>query len=296
MISQKIIIAFSAMLLVLVLLSCDLPFDGNSENNDSDGYQIIFDANEGTGSITAIPFNSGETKKLTQNEGQITREGYVFICWNTAPDGSGTEYVQQEYVTPEDEDLTLYAQWYVYYNLGDIGPAGGRIFYRRLDESSPVFHYPPWMYLEAASKDFESDEKAWGGSDQSYWLTENSSDGVGAGLENTQLIMSRFNGDYAAHYCGNLVSGTSHEFDDWYLPNRLELAYMCENLYKSGLGDFESTSGTGPYIFYWSSHQGSNPNQGKAYVICFDTEMSGFTQVNMHLLSSTYHVRPIRRF
>jgi uncharacterized repeat protein (TIGR02543 family) len=294
MVLKKIIIAFSALLFGLVLLSCDLPSNGNSENNDQDGFRISFDANGGTGSLDSILFDSGDSMNLPENDGAISREGYIFISWNTASDRSGTEYVQQAYIAPDDDDLTLYAQWYKSYDIGDFGPGGGLVFYRRFDYSS-VFYYPAWMYLEVAPKSTE-EERTWGEDSPAFYLGDTTSQSVGSGLENTHLITTKFAGDYAAHYCKNLNTGDSAN-NDWYLPSRLELTYMRENLFTINLGDFETASGDDdPKKFYWSSSQGTSPNQGKAYVVYFDEEDSAFTQVNVHNKANEYYVRAARRF
>jgi uncharacterized repeat protein (TIGR02543 family) len=293
MVFKKIIIAFSAMLFGLVLLSCDLPSNGNSENNDQDGYSISFNANGGTGSLDPILFDPGDTMSLPSNNGEISREGYIFISWNTASDRSGTEYVRQAYMAPDDGDVTLYAQWYKSYDIGDFGPGGGLVFYRRFDYES-VFHYPEWMYLEAAPKSTE-EEKTWGEDSPSLYLGDTTSQSVGLGLENTNLITTKFTGDYAAHFCQNLITGNN--INDWYLPSRLELVYMRENLFTRNLGDFETATGDDdPKEFYWSSSQATSPNQGKAYVIYFDDEDSAFTQANSQNKESEYYVRAARRF
>jgi len=76
-------------------------------------YDIIFDANEGTGTMTnqTLTYDSEET--LTPNT--FTRTDYSFTGWNTSADGSGTSYSNEEEVenlsTTQDEQITLYAQW-----------------------------------------------------------------------------------------------------------------------------------------------------------------------------------------
>ena len=40
-----------------------------------------------------------------------TREGYRFIGWNTAPDGSGTAYLPGQIIAPVTSDFSLHAQW-----------------------------------------------------------------------------------------------------------------------------------------------------------------------------------------
>lgn len=111
---KKDIIAFSVMLLGVVLLSCELPNNTNPENNENGGYTIIFNANGGEGSISSIVFEPEENGRfLPVNNGEIYREGYRFISWNTVPDRvGGTEYMQGRYISaPVDNHVILYAQW-----------------------------------------------------------------------------------------------------------------------------------------------------------------------------------------
>ncbi|NCC24573.1 MAG: hypothetical protein EOM25_05130 [Deltaproteobacteria bacterium] len=51
-----------------------------------------------------------ETLTLRTNSGNLARTGYAFAGWNTASDGSGTDYAEgSEYAA--DASLTLYAKW-----------------------------------------------------------------------------------------------------------------------------------------------------------------------------------------
>lgn len=77
-------------------------------------YEVVFNANGGTGTMSNQSFTYGESAKaLTTNA--YTRSGYTFNGWNTAADGSGTSYTNGQSVqnlTSEHEGTyTLYAQW-----------------------------------------------------------------------------------------------------------------------------------------------------------------------------------------
>jgi len=77
---------------------------------------LTFDANEGTGSMSAQSGSSSSS--LTSNT--FTRTGYTFSGWNSAADGTGTAYAEG---TTYDfsANLTLYAQWSVVV----VAPASG---------------------------------------------------------------------------------------------------------------------------------------------------------------------------
>lgn len=69
-------------------------------------YNIIFDANEGSG--TMAQQSSSSPQAITANG--FNRDGFNFAGWNTEPDGSGTAYAD-EATFPFSANTTLYAQW-----------------------------------------------------------------------------------------------------------------------------------------------------------------------------------------
>lgn len=78
-------------------------------------YTITYDPGAGSGAtVTDLTgyVNGAEVKLKEVPEGfQPPVEHYGFVCWNTAKDGSGTDYYPGAgYVMPE-EDVTLYAKW-----------------------------------------------------------------------------------------------------------------------------------------------------------------------------------------
>jgi hypothetical protein len=126
------------------------------------------------------------------------------------------------------------------YKVGEIGPAGGIVFYDR------GFTADGWRYLEAAPTDFVA---LW-----APYLGEVNIPGtdtaIGSGRENTRLIIDEIKHlsklDYAAKICAAMnVNG----YTDWFLPSRDELALMYTNLRQEGLGGGFSNA------WYWSSSQ-----------------------------------------
>lgn len=69
-------------------------------------YSVTFDANGGTGSMTAQSASSATA--LTSNG--FTRSGYTFAGWNTQQGGGGTSYANGASF-PFTSAATLYAQW-----------------------------------------------------------------------------------------------------------------------------------------------------------------------------------------
>lgn len=78
-------------------------------------YTVSFDknANDAAGEMTAQTFAYGQKQALTANA--FTRTGYTFAGWNTASDGSGVKYSDQQEVenlsATDGATITLYAQW-----------------------------------------------------------------------------------------------------------------------------------------------------------------------------------------
>jgi len=76
-------------------------------------YAVVFDknANDATGSMTNQTMTYGVSNNLRANA--YVRPGYIFNSWNTAPEGTGTSYADEESVSnlTGNSSITLYAQW-----------------------------------------------------------------------------------------------------------------------------------------------------------------------------------------
>jgi hypothetical protein len=130
------------------------------------------------------------------------------------------------------------------YNVGDIGPAGGLIFYDKGSISDG------WRYLEAAPASTEL-AKEWG----SYGtLIGGTGTGIGTGQNNTATIVTwlnnNFETDCAAQLCVGLNEGG---YNDWFLPSKEELNLVYTNLHVEGVGGFINAG-------YWSSSELSASN------------------------------------
>ena len=98
----------------------DLTFD--SDNTvvlyaqwTGNSYTVVFDGNGADNEVEmpAQEFVYGESQDLSKN--LFTKTGAAFIGWNTAADGSGSGYTDEENVSDLTEEanatVTLYAQW-----------------------------------------------------------------------------------------------------------------------------------------------------------------------------------------
>ena len=70
-------------------------------------YKLVFDANGGIGEMLSI-LEEPQTVIIPTNN--FVREGYEFLSFNTAPDGSGTSYQSGDSIVLS-ENITLYAIW-----------------------------------------------------------------------------------------------------------------------------------------------------------------------------------------
>jgi len=132
------------------------------------------------------------------------------------------------------------------YAPGDVGPAGGLIFYR-----NPNFAEDGWCYLEAAPFD-QSLGAQWGCF--RHEIPGAAGTAIGTGRQNTadMLAACKATGEMsAAHLCTSLsVSGIT----GWFLPSRDELAEMYQALRATGVGDFRD-QGMIDNCQYWTSSQ-----------------------------------------
>ena len=96
---------------------CDLTFVATTVT-------LTYDPQGGTGQ----PGNqtSNASSNVTVSSTAPTRAGYTFIKWNTAADGSGTDYAGgATYTLPNSGTATLYAQWQINTVTLTYDPQGG---------------------------------------------------------------------------------------------------------------------------------------------------------------------------
>jgi DUF1680 family protein len=132
------------------------------------------------------------------------------------------------------------------YAVGDIGPAGGLIFY-----VNPNYAADGWRYLEAAPFDLSAGAQ-WGCFRTAVPGARGSA--VGTGRQNTMEIEAACPAPgTAADLCANF---SLNGFRGWFLPSIDELALMYANLIHTGTFDFGERDKADNYN-YWSSTQAS---------------------------------------
>jgi uncharacterized repeat protein (TIGR02543 family) len=79
------------------------------------GYTVTYDGNGATsGSVpTGGSYDYNTAVTVQGNTGSLEKTGYTFVGWNTAADGSGTNYGAGDTITIGAAGMTLYAKWAV---------------------------------------------------------------------------------------------------------------------------------------------------------------------------------------
>lgn len=155
--------------------------------------------------------------------------------------------------------------------VGDVGPAGGLIFYDKGNVSDG------WRYLECAPADVSAGVQWYNGD----YMGIKTDTAIGTGKANTAAIMAAQGiGQYAASLCDTY---TLNRFDDWFLPSKDELNEMYNKLKKTNIGGLASSS-------FWSSSQDDYP-YNDAWGQYFDNGNQ-----NYYRTGDWYRVRPVRAF
>lgn len=111
-------------------------------------YTVSYDANGGSGA----PSSQSKLidRDITLTSSQPTRSGYIFMGWNTAADGSGTNYSSGQLYT-SNGNVTLYAKWLqtftiTYTKTADINWAAATIYPDLRSHTGPVSGSPNYLH------------------------------------------------------------------------------------------------------------------------------------------------------
>ncbi|MDA3812130.1 MAG: InlB B-repeat-containing protein, partial [Spirochaetaceae bacterium] len=171
-----------------------------------------------------------------------TKIEFVFEGWFTSTNGGGTEFTS---TTTVNGNITVYAYWTPKpYNVGDVGPAGGVVFYDK------GFISGGWRYLEAAPTD-RNNHISINSGNGTVWgsvfidITGANDTGIGDGETNTAAIITGtgLEMNYAARYADEY---SLNGYTDWFLPSKDELNLMYT--LRTTIGNFFD-------YLYWSSSQ-----------------------------------------
>ena len=182
-------------------------------------------------------------------------------------------FVKNTYQTAISPEV-LSLQTKNFYNVGELGPGGGKIFYTNLSGTTT------WHFLEAAPTDFTS-TLIWSNNNI---LINGVNTAIGTGFENTSVITLNqgSTGNYAALKAAQYVSGG---LSDWFLPSRDEMIQLIQASNIEPIFNLDSG------VEYWSSSQDQNFTQNAWVVKCISPSSS----YTLNKLTAK-KVRFIRRF
>jgi hypothetical protein len=177
-----------------------------------------------------------------------------------------------------------------WYKVGDIGPAGGYIFYA--DAAGFVVGDVTYHYLEAAPTDLEGTYQ-WGGSGTSC----STGTAIGTGITNTAELVTHDHGTpssggsglhLAARACADFsMINNNMTYSDWFLPSKKELALIYCTLKIAGLGVWSGT--------YWSSSDAPNYDTYNPKYYAWGHRFDDDSQYG-YFKWSAYSVRAVRAF
>ncbi|MDR1986190.1 MAG: DUF1566 domain-containing protein [Treponema sp.] len=160
------------------------------------------------------------------------------------------------------------------YQVGNFGPAGGRVFYDKGIFSAG------WRYLEAAPVETEFTAIQWGAYGKTVGGTGTA---IGSGKRNTQMIVEFLQRQGETGRAAQVCAALDFDgFKDWFLPSKDELDLIYKNLKVKGLGELSDS-------WYWSSSEDTN-NFG-AWVQRFSGGSQGVSDK-----IGTHSVRAVRAF
>jgi uncharacterized repeat protein (TIGR02543 family) len=170
-------------------------------------YTLSFDGNGQDSGRIPNPFREeyGSLIVLPGNLGNLQRQGYAFLGWNSSPDGSGTLYASGTSLNLPGNDLTLYAAWQANeYNLVFLpnGSTGGSTPENRRIVTGESFALPQGTSLVRRGYSFAGWNTEPDGSGQSYYSGDNLS---ATGSDIRLYALWRIN-QYELSYQGNQQS------------------------------------------------------------------------------------------
>lgn len=219
-------------------------------------------------STVTVPFTRSGSTWVGKID--ISASGNLLFCaraFNTT-DSSGTMlYCGQQLQAVSGTNHAVTIGMKDHYDLRDVGPAGGLIFY--IETNTELVISRGWKYLEAAPTNITTDTGY-------QWKTTNTGTGgtelaIGTGAANTVAMAGA---EHPAAEACREYSVPGFPAGSWFLPSRYELKRMCWNLrgldYDIGsiLNPAVSNASTGgvggfnPDRTYWSSAQSGETDAG----------------------------------
>jgi surface protein len=104
----------------LVFTACEVASGTNLSINTDQTYSVVYvdnGADVGEVPTDQNTYNEGDVVTVLANSGSLAKPGYDFGGWNTAADGSGTNYADGETFAMPAADIVLHTNWISTYNI-----------------------------------------------------------------------------------------------------------------------------------------------------------------------------------
>ena len=284
--NKKLFLITTASLMVVIFTSCDLLNKGEKRRNRSSDITAFSIADyvgviTGTDIVVKVP----SAEDVTDLTPTITITG-VSVSPASGESQNFTSPVIYT-VTSENDTVKRYTVTVkLTYNLRDIGPSGGLIFYVDPDDAKLL---PDGIsYLEAAPSNQNAGIQWYNGNSVATGAIATA---IGTGQANTNTIATiQGVGSYAARSCYDLVVGP---YSDWFLPSKDELNKMYLNL-KKGTDEhsvvYTPVTGFSTAFAYWSS------SESTTYLAWLQGLFGGGSQQEAPKNLTYYYVRCVRAF
>ncbi|GHV86063.1 hypothetical protein AGMMS50230_16710 [Spirochaetia bacterium] len=241
----------------------------------------------GTVSITVTGGSVQTGRTLNANTGSLGGTGTITYQWKRGGTNISDATASTYRMVADDEGSTITVEvkrsgysgsvtstptvavtgW----NIGDTGPAGGKIFYNTGTGD--------WKYLEAAPEDIPG-TFAWANGPAYSSGVPGTGTAIGTGKANTALILGVDPAAMAAAACNSLTTGG---YTDWFLPSKDELAAMIAESATIGLTTVDCR--------YWSSSE-----YGNIYMAWLHSFISGDPGPATKTVDTNCYVRAVRSF
>ena len=176
------------------------------------------------------------------------------------------------------------------YQIGDVGPAGGIIFYDKGRFSDG------WRYLELSPSDYEF-RAEWGAFGHNILGLSNV---VGAGRRNTRIIVEYLNQIGETGKAAQIVSELSiNGYTDWFLPSEDEIGLLYDRVRRNLHIIPELVNYVVFFdIFYWTSNQNEAYDpQHEVVLFWINDWIRDFGNINARMKKNYRNsVRAIRQF
>lgn len=111
---QKNYFYILVLTVIIIFAGCSSPTTPTipTDSDSQSSFSIIYHANGAdSGTVPGTQQKEeGLSIDLADNTGNLAKSDYLFLRWNTEPDGSGVDYEGGDIYT-DDADLNLYAKW-----------------------------------------------------------------------------------------------------------------------------------------------------------------------------------------